>query len=305
MAFEDFRRAEAPATSSWLHRCQRISRAAALTPGLGRAWPALSRGVRQYWARHAPPEVLTDMAGLRLPVRLSDHVEAGIFWYGFPAEDRGVLQQLQARLPEDGVVVDIGANIGCFALLLARHLGHGQVHAFEPVPEAADRLEAAAKANAIGNIRLNRCALSKADGEIDVWVPEAHWKGSLYNRGRSSRYVGEDQAGWRRERARCRRLDDYVREAGIARIDAIKIDIEGAELDALEGAVASLRRFQPVVAMELNAEPLAAAGRSVAEVLTFWRDQGYGVARIAHGGGLDRRAPDGRGHCNILCLPSG
>lgn len=261
--------------------------------------------MRQFWARRVDGELVAEMEGLQLRVRLDEHVEAGVFWYGFPAEDRAVLAQLRARVPHDGVVVDIGANIGCFTLAMARHAAAGAVHAFEPVPATADRLEAAIRANALGNIRLNRCALSHREGGIAVWVPEAHWKGRLYNRGRSSCYVGEAEPGWRRETVACRRLDDYVAAQGVARVDAIKLDIEGAELDALEGAAESLRRFRPAVVMELNAGPLEAAGRSVAEVLAFWRAQGYRAGSITAGGGVRWREPSGRGrHCNILCLPA-
>lgn len=261
--------------------------------------------MRQFWARRVDGEIVAEMEGLCLAVRLDEHVEAGVFWYGFPAEDRAVLAQLRARVPDDGVVIDIGANVGCFTLAMARHAAAGRVHAFEPVPATAERLQAAIAANALGNIRINRCALSNRDGEIAVWVPEAHWKGRLYNRGRSSSYVGEAQAGWRQEAATCRRLDDYADTEALHRIDAIKIDIEGAELDALEGAVESLHRFRPAVVMELNAGPLEAAGRSVAEVLAFWRAQGYRVGSITSGGGVRWREPSGRGrHCNILCLPA-
>lgn len=74
---------------------------------------------------------------------------------------------------------------------------------------------------------------------------------------------------------RTRRLDDIVKEAGAGRVDAIKIDVEGAEVLVLKGAAQTLDRDKPIVAVELIDRQLKAMGSSAAELTAFMRSHGY------------------------------
>ena len=74
---------------------------------------------------------------------------------------------------------------------------------------------------------------------------------------------------------RARRLDDIVREVGVTRVDAVKIDVEGAEFLVLKGAVEILDRYRPVLSVELLDQGLKSMGSSVAEVTAFLRSHGY------------------------------
>jgi hypothetical protein len=90
---------------------------------------------------------------------------------------------------------------------------------------------------------------------------------------------------------RARRLDDIVKEAGVARVDAIKIDVEGAELMVLKGASETLDRYRPAIAVELVDRQLKAMGASVEEVMAFMRSHGYPTGRMYE--------------MNMVYLPSG
>ncbi|WP_440995863.1 FkbM family methyltransferase [Arhodomonas sp. SL1] len=295
---------ERPKPPLTLHVCQRISLAAASIPGVRGLWPSVSRVMPQFWARRVTDPMPARLpGGASLPVRLSEHVEAGVFWYGFPAEDRGALAVLRDRLPRDGVALDVGANVGCFSLVLATDAPAGQVHAFEPVRGNRERLERAIADNGLENITVNACALAAEAGELTVWVPQAHWKGRLYNAGRSSPYVGRGEHGWAPETVPCLTLDEYVAQQGLRRVDVIKIDVEGAEMDVLEGARRTLSELRPAVVMERNDSLLAAAGRDPDAVRTLWDDLRYRIHYITPAGTLRRRLPKRSSHCNILCLP--
>lgn len=264
--------------------------------------------MRQYWAARVRSELWAPLpGGSSVPVRLWEHVEAGIFWYGFPAEDLAAFEVLSAALPRDGVVLDIGANVGTFTLSLAARAQRGTVHGFEPAPATAARLRRNVEINGLENVVVNECAVADRTGVMGIWVPGARWKGNLYNTGMTSPYVGRGVPGWHRETVACIRLDDYVAQQRLQRVDAIKIDVEGGELDVLEGARASIGRFRPLVVMEANHAPLHAAGRSVDTVLEFWRDNGYRVGTITAAGRVDwgRVPAAGKGHhWNLCCMPS-
>jgi hypothetical protein len=70
-------------------------------------------------------------------------------------------------------------------------------------------------------------------------------------------------------------LDEYVRRAGIARLDAMKIDVDGYEYKVLTGARETLVRFQPVLMLEIGKYTLRSAGDSLEELIDFLHGLGY------------------------------
>jgi hypothetical protein len=80
-------------------------------------------------------------------------------------------------------------------------------------------------------------------------------------------------------KVRARPLDDIVRESGVARVDAIKIDVEGAEYLVLKGAQQTLDRFHPMVLVEIVESQLREMGASSAQVRDLLRAHGYREGR--------------------------
>lgn len=74
---------------------------------------------------------------------------------------------------------------------------------------------------------------------------------------------------------RARRLDDIVKEAHAGRVNAIKIDVEGAELLVLNGAAETLDRDRPILSVEVVDDQLKAMGSSAVELTAFVRAHGY------------------------------
>lgn len=122
--------------------------------------------------------------------------------------------------------VDIGANCGLFSLFAAKAVGpQGRVLAVEPQPEMARRLRFNARANRFDQIAFVEAAIGAEDGSATLHVKEGQY-------GLSSLHadVGGDGAS---VTVPVRPLLAIVREAGLSRIDALKIDIEGFEDRAL------------------------------------------------------------------------
>lgn len=72
-------------------------------------------------------------------------------------------------------------------------------------------------------------------------------------------------------------FDKFVEQWDFGRLDFIKIDIEGSELRFLEGASGSLRRFRPMLLLEINSTALATFGADPENVLRFLTDLGYRI----------------------------
>ncbi len=88
------------------------------------------------------------------------------------------------------------------------------------------------------------------------------------------------------------RLDDYLACEMVSRIDLIKIDIEGAEPMALEGAVQTLARFHPVVLMEVRQDMLARTGRTTRHLWNTMEGLGYRAFLVGHSSDTSRPLPD-------------
>jgi FkbM family methyltransferase len=139
----------------------------------------------------------------------------------FDAEERAVLA---ARAGEGFVFLDIGANIGGYALFVAGlGLKQARVIAIEPQPELFERLTYNISLNRDRPVKAIACALADKDGEMTLFLDAG-------NKGQSSLKM----VGWGAERGESlqvptKTLLTLAREEGLQRIDAVKIDIEGAE----------------------------------------------------------------------------
>lgn len=178
----------------------------------------------------------------------------------YPEAELQTKRWLVRNARPDWVALDIGANVGIYALLLSRLLTEGHVHAFEPT-ETAALLRQNLAAQRAANVVVHELALGAHSGTIEepiyrVWgaAPETR----AYN---------------------FTTLDDFAQDAGLARLDCVKIDVDGFDLEVLKGAVQTLARFDPWVIVELN-HALATRGQSVGEALLWLAGQGYTEALV-------------------------
>lgn len=136
------------------------------------------------------------------------------------------------------VIIDGGAFIGDSAVLFdAKTGGNCEIHAFELFDENLKLLQRNLQHNGLmDRVFVNRLALGDAsDIELSIGVTRLQASMSLM-------YPGS-------LKVKMVRLDDYVKERGLTRVDFIKFDIEGAEIPALEGARETIERFRPRMAL--------------------------------------------------------
>ncbi|TGD95648.1 FkbM family methyltransferase [Methylobacterium nonmethylotrophicum] len=140
-----------------------------------------------------------------------------------PAERRILVEKVLAgRARPDCVFLDIGANVGAYALFVAAQAGPGaRILAVEPQPDVFDRLAFNIAQNPFGTVKAVACAVADKAGEMTLFVDPR-------NRGESSlKVVGTNEGAAIRVPAVS--LLDLVRGEGLTRIDAVKLDVEGAE----------------------------------------------------------------------------
>ena len=183
---------------------------------------------------------------------------------------------LFAALLEPGMdVVDVGANFGQYTLVASGIVGsNGSVHSFEPDPETFQWLRRNVMDNGLANVRLNQTALFRETAQKSLFLAEAHSVGSNSLAGDFWDYAGKTVE------VSCIAFDDYLRANRIAKVDLMKLDIEGAELDALRGAEGVLQHSKPILLLEFEEERQRAFGSSCAELAEFLRSHEYALFRV-------------------------
>jgi FkbM family methyltransferase len=178
-----------------------------------------------------------------------------------------------AALAPGAVAIDIGASLGEWAVPLARAVGpSGRLFAFEPQPVAARALAQTFRINNLVQAEAIEAAVSDRGGVQEMAIPEIASRAVDSGRAR----IGKVGVGETVSAVRSLTIDAFAGEAGLTRLDLVKIDVEGHERAVLAGACNTLARFRPVIVMETGHE--SAADRAAIEVLL--RGAGYALSGV-------------------------
>lgn len=216
---------------------------------------------------------------------LGEHMQSQIFWHG--SYSRNIIILLRRLLTPGMVVIDGGANIGEISLVAAKLISRqGRVIAFEPVPAFADQLQRHADANDLTNLTVCRFGLSDRRGEASIYVADSEFRDGTRHEGLATLFPTPD-----RPRADARinllSLDEFANE-NLDRVDLVKLDIEGGELAALQGASNLLRTQGPALIVEIGEVTCTAAGYEMADIARLISSYGYTIYRIGWRGRLTR-----------------
>ena len=182
---------------------------------------------------------------------------------------QGVFEPDMVRLfsslirPAD-IVLDIGANIGCTSLLFGQLAS--RVLSFEPSPSTFRLLKDNLQAARMDNVEPVNAGLGREEGEFELTFASDNRSGGFVSNQMQA------SAGHQVERIRIVAGDAFLRQAGLASVDFIKIDVEGFERNVIEGLAGTIAAHRPVVVLELNHWCLNVLQRtSVPDFLDFLR----------------------------------
>lgn len=179
-----------------------------------------------------------------------------------------------ANMPEGGVVIDCGANIGTHTIAFTEKVGdHGTVIAIEAGKTAFECLFENSKKFQAKVLCINCAACDIHGGRAIHTLNETNVGGStvadpLMMNGDAKSISIENEV-------RTITLDGLIEDAEIKRLDFIKIDCEGYELKILNGAKSILKRFRPKMLIEMNSFRLRENGATYKDVYDFLLAQDY------------------------------
>lgn len=203
--------------------------------------------------------------GIKYIVDIAEHNGWRVFYLMFLPSTFQLFKQIK---PGD-YIIDIGANIGFYTLMSARHAPRGKVYAIEPDPHNYNAL--------IKNIELNN---------FNNIFPALLAFGSEYKKVSLENFSFDDNNGMKRinhnsvnqePNIQMITLDDFVEEKKINKIDWIKVDIEGYEHELLKGALKTISKYRPNFFIEICDQHLKHYNSSAIKLVKAFEDNGYRV----------------------------
>jgi FkbM family methyltransferase len=184
-------------------------------------------------------------------------------------------------LPEDGVIVDVGAHSGQFAKLFSRLVPKGKVYAFEPGGYALSILRPVIKLRRLKNVTLVSLGLSDEEGQEVLSAPLKK-RGTV---GFGLAHIGPESRGVAlAHEIRLVTLDSFMAGEDLRRLDLIKVDIEGWEVRCLRGAIGTIEQFRPMILVEVTEETLGRVGHSAEEIFDMLAPFGYRIFKLHQNG---------------------
>ena len=262
---------------------------------LQKSWPQRVETM-QFYLRQG----LSKVPYLPVPVRLqvSPSQKIGFWWsqivpyfdsnrgfFDYWGEDVGDLRFLWKVLDPGMVFMDLGAYQGIYSVVAGKKLqGTGNIFAFEPSPREFRRLRLHLRWNRLSTARAEMLALGAGKSKTTFFQVKS---GDTTRNGLrapdSSDTVTEIPVN-------IISLDEYVREQNIQRVDVIKLDVEGGEIDVLRGAAKVFGEMRPLLICEVLDATTHAWGYDASEIIRAVRNYDYDWFDFNFDGSLEPHA---------------
>jgi FkbM family methyltransferase len=190
-----------------------------------------------------------------------------------------IWESISPALSEGSVFLDVGAHIGYFSLKAAIKVGKtGRVVSFEPNPPIVAILRENVTASHAGNVIVEPIAATDREEMVTLYAAPVINTGASSLASQNADFSGDGQPP-KGYSVRGRPIDDVIRELGLTRVDAVKIDVEGAEVSVLKGAANTLKRFHPKLVIEVRRDLLASFQTTPEDVTSLIKAAGYNHSR--------------------------
>ena len=186
--------------------------------------------------------------GIRWKLDLHEGIDFSIFLLG--CFEKKTVKALDRLVREGDTIIDIGANIGAHTIHMAQKVSNsGKIYALEPTDYAFNKLSQNVNNNPdlSSRVKLRQILLVESDNNPTEEIYSSWPLINSHDRHKVHRGVKKTIIG-----ARKQRLDDFISFEGINKVDLIKLDVDGNELEVLAGGTELIKKFSPTFVMELG-----------------------------------------------------
>lgn len=201
----------------------------------------------------------------KIKLTTKNFIDACIYYIG--DYEPYLKMQFKKIIKSGDIILDVGANIGFHTLYFAELTGNkGKVYAFEPIPVNFKALT--------NNIQLNNfpqiVSVNKALGNTNTFM-DIHIDNQDQNPGTFSIL----DIGLKNTTIECVKGDDYLKQQGVNKVDFIKVDVEGFELEVFKGLARTITQFSPIIIFEYDANYQSEINENPKELFHFLSNFGY------------------------------
>ena len=203
--------------------------------------------------------------GVNYELDLMKIIDLEIYLDGWEPE---TISFLKRALDSNSIVIEAGANIGAHSLLIAKLVSpRGHVYSFEPTSYAFDKLLINCKVNKDleNSITIEKRLLT--NHSLEIPNKEIISEFNINEKKSKAEVILDDNIAIS--------IDDYILKKGIKKLDLLKIDVDGYDYKVLNGAKSAIKKFSPIVFIELANFTLIEQGDSVEDILLFLAKYGY------------------------------
>jgi FkbM family methyltransferase len=148
--------------------------------------------------------------------------------------------------------------------------------------------------NHLSNVEVNNIALGSEKGESVLLVVDEH------NRGMNK--IAPALVHSKGEKVKLNTIDDFIVERNITKLDLIKIDTEGFELHVLSGAANVLKKYRPILFIEVNDNNLREQGHSALQLVSFLKGIGYKIQKAGEDEDINQNTDFKNCHFDIVAI---
>ena len=183
-------------------------------------------------------------------------------------ETKMVLKILNGLNKDNFAFCDIGANLGWYSLNVKKNYLNSIIYAFEPSPVTFKKLENNLLLNNIKIDKIENIGLFDQEGKLDFYFNEIESGSSSLTNIREDENVKKIQVN-------VTKLDNWVKDNKIEKLDFIKCDVEGAEYFIYKGGIETIKKFKPVIFSEMLRKWSKKFGYHPNDIIEFLKNVGY------------------------------
>lgn len=198
----------------------------------------------------------------QIQVDLSDYI-GHYLYFGFKDPSH---QSLLSLVNEKDTVLDVGANIGLTVLQMAQKT-QSKIYGFEPDQENFDQCKKNISLNNRSNVTVENIGLGNKKGEYFLAKSDFNNSGKHKIKPKKEASYGQ--------KVKIETIDNWIKQKQLRKIDLIKIDVEGFELQVLKGAEKTIDQFHPKLFVELDNKLLKEQKNSAKKLIQFLHQKNY------------------------------